>query len=825
MNKQGKSKKENFRRNVLRGFLTFLLIVLIALSSVGVWIAQVISEAPEIDPQNIDSFLPESTVIYDSNGNVLMTTSTTVYRENISISDMPENLKNAFIAIEDKTFYSHHGFNYKRILGALKEHFDSGDQISGTSTITQQLARNLYLSSERSYSRKIKEAYYAYSLEKNLSKDEILESYLNSISLGYSAYGVQAAAKAYFNRNANELTLAQCAVLASIPKSPSKYAPLKRYYKDQVAEGNDVIYEDDTYTTVYNPAYIERQRLVLQEMLDQGLITADEYNNAVAEDIRHSLYPAASSNNEIAPYFTEYCLKEVIRDFMDMYEVDESSAKEMVNKGGFKIYSTIDIDMQKKIERKFENEVTYPAVSKRTDRNGDILGPNKKVLLYRKSNVVNDDGSFTLKSGEYQFDSLGNIVIFENDHFNFTDVKKENGDGTVPQINFKKMYVTKSSTLYVIDGGYVSGFEEDAVSRDANGNYVISAYSQAMSDIVYDGESITIPAKYVYLNDEIIQPQSAMVVIDYTTGEVKAIVGGRGSEGKSLFNRADNPRQPGSSIKPIGVYAPALQIGADTGRMWTAGTIINDAEFIYEGRVWPTNWYSGYRGLMSLRTAVEQSVNVVAVKVLDDIGVDNSLWYLKRNGITTIVESEDKSDLNYAALALGGMTNGISPLEMASAYGTFPNGGIHNKPMSYTRIEDMQGNILVTKEPSNDQVYSEAVAFIMTDILRTTVSRGIAGKAAMKSQPVGGKTGTTTSNYDAWFVGFTPQYAASVWIGNDVNLELADGSSAAAAMWSNIMEDICSSYEMAKYKERPDDVYVSDGEYYVKGTQKTQYRG
>ena len=327
---------------------------------------------------------------------------------------------------------------------------------------------------------------------------------------------------------------------------------------------------------------------------------------------------------------------------------------------------------------------------------------------------------------------------------------------------------------------------------------------------------MTVSQDHYKLAQGSIQPQGAMVILDYKTGQIKVMVGGRGEmSGKKLFNRANQPRQPGSSIKPIAVYGPAIQSGVDKGTIYTAGTTVNDSP---TKSGWPTNWYSGYRGYVTLRTGVEQSINVVSVKIVNNIGYEYSVEMLKKNGVSTIVEEGDATDLNPAALGLGGMLRGISPLEMASAYGTFGNGGVHIDPTSYTKVEDSQGNVILESNPDKIQTYDEGVAWIMTDILRTTVTRGIASSAAIGVQPVAGKTGTTTDNVDAWFVGMTPQYATSCWIGNDVNIQLTRGSAAAAALWSRVMRRECAGIPYGSFGSPPDDVYYSGGEYYVSGT-------
>ena len=313
--------------------------------------------------------------------------------------------------------------------------------------------------------------------------------------------------------------------------------------------------------------------------------------------------------------------------------------------------------------------------------------------------------------------------------------------------------------------------------------------------------TITINPEHYTLRQETIQPQGAMVVTDITTGQIKVMVGGRSLKGRLLYNRADNPRQPGSSIKPIGVYGPALQSGVDLDTGWTAGSTIEDKPNYVNGKLWPKNSNNKYDGWITLRTCVEQSKNVPSVNLVNDIGYDYSIDFLKKNGVTTVVEDGDTNDKNPAALALGGMSKGISPIEMASAYATFPNQGVHVEPTTYTKVTDSQGNVLLESQPEETRVFDESVAFIMTDILRTTVTNGIAGRAAIGVAPVGGKTGTANKidagtgkygkDYYSSFIGMAPMDDPQVSI-----LVIADspkgsyyGSMVAAPIAKEILTD------------------------------------
>jgi penicillin-binding protein 1A len=385
---------------------------------------------------------------------------------------------------------------------------------------------------------------------------------------------------------------------------------------------------------------------------------------------------------------------------------------------------------------------------------------------------------------------------------------------------------------------------------DEQGNVVVDA--SFFSEDAYpnfftkDGDNYIVKRGNYILKQQVRQPQAAMVITDYHTGQIKAMAGGRNTTGRQLFNRAISPRQPGSAIKPLSVYSTALKLGMDAaatgqpmtygeydvnqktalyGSYLTAASIINDAPLTVQGRVWPKNWYDGYRGLATLRKSVEQSINVNAVRVFQQLGAANAAANLMKFGITTVVTDETNgvNDMNAAALALGGMTKGISPLEMSSAFGTFPNEGKLIEPIAYTKITNKNDEVLINKTSKSEQAIDKGIAFIMTDILRTTVTNGIADNAATGNQPVGGKTGTTSDRLDAWFCGFTPQYSAALWIGNDVNIELDQGSSAAAKLWSKIMKEVCAGMT-GKFPGAPSNVIQSNvsgvNEYYISGTQE-----
>ena len=664
----------------------------------GAYVAYTIAHAPKIHPDQIYSTLDVSSHIYNDKGKLIEDIYYEENREIAKYEDLPDNVKNAFVAIEDKTFWTHSGFNFRRIFGAIWNSLTGGGEISGTSTITQQLARNVFLPEEksiRSIKRKIIEMYYASQIEDELSKEEILTAYLNTIYLGYGCYGVDTAAKYYFSKDLEDLSLAQCAALAALPQAPGLYAL--------------IVTEPDDYTTkikkgLYaNDVSAERRYLVLDLMAEQGYITAEEAEEAKIP-LKDFIKPGSLSKGTNSA-FKDYLIETVIADLMKEYDISEDKATEMVYTKGLHIYSTLNSQAQKVVTREFKDKSSFPSA----------LKENAKV-------------------------------------------------------------------------------------------------------------------------------EAAMVITEVGTGEIKAMVGTRKVTGEKLFNRATNPRQPGSSIKPLAVYAPALQksyeymkkgetfpfkkTGYDRqgtngwGKYITPSSSVVDEKMTVQGKVWPQNFSRTYTGWKNFRLALQQSINTCAIKILAQVGVDYSIEKVKEFGITTLVDDTSKSsnDVNLAALGLGAMTEGVTPLDMALAYAAFPNGGVVNSGICYYKVTDSDGKVILEGKSKEKRVLNEGVAWIMTDILKTVVSRGIAGDAAISGEQVGGKTGTTDQTWDIWFDGFTPKYSAALWIGTDDNSELNTTSATAARLWSRIMSQVKRA-KGGTYKEQPDNVMYQDGEFYIKGTQ------
>lgn len=844
--KRGKNKKKvkkpiSKKRKVLK-IIGFVILALILLAVIYVGALILTADTHNIDADNIYSRLSQRSTIYDDSGKEIESVfAEEGNRANVAYEDLPEDLINAIVSIEDKTFWDHHGFNFVRIMGAIKESIFGGGQISGTSTLTQQLARNIYLAdskSTRSMSRKILEAYYTVLIEKNLTKEQIMEAYLNTVYLGFNCYGVEAASQAYFDKSVKDLDLLECVSLASLPQSPDAYALVKARPTGTVdVAKKDILAQSDSMIYAYNGDVSQsRRETTLANMVEQNYITQDEADEALGKNLKKKMKVTADNGSGFTSYFTDYAIEQITEDIMEEYGWDEAAAKYMIYNTGLKIYTTLDRKAQKIVEKEYKESSNFPGVAYlKKDGDGNILN-NKtgSILLYDYDDFFNSKNQFTLSKNEYKWNSDGSLTLYDGKRLKFYNVTVNNESDV--SVEFKNMYQQKDGKLYTIEGGAIS-IPQGYKTKDAKGNCIVSAkFFKDYPDFFKEkGDKLVVEEQNYTLQQKVVQPQSAMVIMDYKTGGIKAMIGGRGTSGKMLHNRSTSPRQPGSSIKPLAVYSSALQSsfnaeasgesmslsnsdGSDWGSYITAGSIINDSPTTVNGRSWPKNWYSGYRGRMTLRHAVQQSVNTCAVKTYQQMGPEFPVSQLKKMGITTIVEDGATNDLNPAALALGGMTNGISPLEMAAAYGIFPNEGTYTEPVTYTKITNSNDEVLFDKTPDTEKVLDEGVAFIMTDILRSVVTNGLGSTASFSGQPVAGKTGTTTDNYDAWFVGFTPQYTAALWIGNDVNIELTEGSASAARLWRTIMSQVCADLSYGEYPEQPDNVSRINGEYYTDGT-------
>lgn len=838
--KEGKHIKNKLKKFSL--FHLFRDIILAGVLCVMIFICYsfvIITKAPKIDPVNIYDNIQQSSVIYNDEGRAVDSAYYTQDRKICKYEDMPENLVNAFVALEDKTFWKHHGFNWTRMIGAVFQSIAGSGKISGTSTITQQLARNVYLPetmSTRSIKRKVLEMYYAAVIERKLSKKEIVEAYLNTIYLGFGNYGVEAASESYFGKKPKDLSLVQCASLAALPQAPDSYALVQMLGSGETPDDNDTIIKKRPNKYVANDESKNRRETCLALMKDQGYITEDQYNKAKGQKLTKFLNAQLSNKASKYSYFHEYLLDEVIQDLMEKYDYSEDKATDLVYTGGLNIYSTVDSHAQAMIVKEFNKDSNFPSIAGySTDGNGNIINSGGGIMLYSYRNFFNSKNEFKLKSQECKVNEDGSLTIKSGYRLNIYNTSAGYS------LEFKPTYVNEGGKLYMYNGGYIN-IPEKYKSMDDNDNLVISAkFFKKYPDWIKLGKNTATITENAYtLPEKTIEPQASMVIVEVGTGKIKAMVGGRKQQGRQLYNRALNPRQSGSSIKPISVYSGALQKSYDLasegkkfpfkdtghdrqgskyyGDYLTASSVIVDERMTFNGQTWPQNASNSFSGAVTMRKALQNSINVCAVKLELQVGAEYIADLVEKFGITTLDREGGTNDLNPAALALGGLTNGVIPLEMAQAYAAFPNGGVRQSSIAYTKVTDRNGKVLLTSKSESSKVLDEGVAFVMTDMLKSVVSQGIGSPAGISGVQAGGKTGTTSSEFDIWFDGFTPSYAAALWIGNDVNMQLTSMSGPAAALWGKIMNQIPKA-KKGHYKSQPSDVTHVNGEYYTKGTE------
>jgi len=642
-----------------------ILCVCLALGGALVGIAKAyVDTAPTLNLAALDA-QDKTSFIYDSKGNLITDYKGTEDRVMVSIDEIPKMLQNAFIAVEDARFYEHNGVDVKRIVGALVTNLATGSS-QGGSTITQQLIKMTVLSSEQSYKRKLQEAYLAMELETRYTKEQILESYLNTIFLGGSYYGVKVAAYGYFGKELSELTLRECAMLAGMTRSPNYYNPRRNFYSRNT--------EGSKTADITN----NRTNYVLRQMRENGMISTQEYQAALDTSTAYVLETSPASTDMYAyPHYVEYAISDVVDTFLELGGLEDTSANRyaMENKlrtGGYSVYLCLDTEIQELVEETLATWDDYPR----------LRDPSDKVYQAR-----NSDGTYT----------------------------------------------------------------------------------------------------------EIEQPQAAACVYDYRTGELKAIVGGRYKPtARKTLNRASDMNMPvGSSIKPLTVYAPAIDLGASPASIaYNMPVPISGWKDSAGKDSWPQNYGGGgYKGPQSFRNALLNSHNTSAAQILMSyVGVSRAAEYLRLMGVSNANINADPF-----GLALG--SSGITPVQMAVAFGTIANKGVYQQPLSFSRILDSNGNLVVDMHQQQDrhQVFKPSTAYLVVDMLKGAVQSGTGTKAKISSQVVAGKTGTNSDSKGVFFAGMTGWYSGSVWIGHDNYKALsskATGGNAAAPLWQEFMERI-----------------------------------
>lgn len=666
----------------------------------------ILDSAPDIDSIHIGPSAYASKVL-DTDGNITATLVTAgSNRERVSYEQLPKDLINAFVAIEDERFWQHNGIDLKSILRAVRGVVSDDDSAGGGSTITQQLIKNnvfgggLHEGKFERYVRKFQEQYLALEIENQpgLSKEEIKQSiiteYLNTINLGSNTLGVKVAARRYFNKEVSDLTLSECAVIASITKNPSGLNPITHPERNA-----------------------ERRAQVLKNMLEQGYIDQAQYDEARADDVYARIQDVnvqKEAENEPYSYFVDELTAQVIQELQDRLGYTKDKATDLLYSGGLTIYSTQDPSLQTIVDEEVNNPDNYDTA--------------KHSVTWRYT-LKHDDGSI--------------VNYSEKDLIRW--MKEVKG------INFNGLFSSEDSAK-----SYVEQYKAELI-RDTDKEL---------------GEQFFTT----------LEPQVSFVLMDPHTGQVKAISGGRGEKRYSLsLNRATGTlRQPGSTFKLITSFAPAIDLyGA------TLATPFYDTAYTLGNKTFK-NWYSsGFLGYQTIRDGIIYSLNIIAVRCLmEQLNPHEGRLYAENLGITSLLDSDENP-----ALALGGITNGVTNLELTQAFATIANGGQFNKAKFFTKILDQEGNVLIdTSEDQPRQAMKATTAFLLTDAMKQSMlpNRAYAASVNVNStstrahfdgMSLAGKSGTTTKDVDIWFVGYSPYYVGGIWGGCDENQPLIDKAS------------------------------------------------
>ena len=712
--------------------IVFTLILCAVFSGVGI-VRGLTDSAPDINEENI---MPDGypSIIYDANGKkVQKLMGINANREYKKITDIPECVQNAFVAIEDARFYKHSGVDLQGILRAVFSALSDEKVTQGASTITQQLLKNQVFGggNEKSFfgkvSRKIQEQSLAIKLESTIDKKKILEYYLNTINLGQNTMGVETASKRYFGKSVSKLTVSEAAVLAGITQNPTEYNPITEQQNNEA-----------------------KRKIILKNMLDQKYITEDEYEEALGDDVYSRIQDInkekrTSSYGDINSYYVDAVIENVVSDLKQKLGYTETQAYNAIYREGLKIYTCQDQSLQKICDDVINNDKYYQK--------------NTKSYLSYQLKVKKSDG-------ETELYTEGDVRAFINDAH-----KK--------RISFYFKNRKKAEK-------YIKLFKKKNLDK----------HDKILS------ESINL----------IKQPQASFVLMEQSTGKVRVIVGGRGEKtaNRTLNRAASSKRQPGSTFKVLSTYLPALDTSG-----FTLANVMDDAPYKYPGtnkrvKDWDS---SGYKGLTSLRQGIVDSVNIVTVKTFQKVTPQTGFDYLLNLGFTTLVDRRETSDGQiYSDIqlptALGGLTDGVTNVELTAAYAAIANGGTYIKPVYYTKIVDSKGNVLLQNSKSGKKVMKNTTAWLLTDAMKDVIKRGTGKKAAFKKikMPQAGKTGTTSDNTDFWFEGYTPYYTAGIWLGYDSMFTQMSGS-ASKIMWRDIMEKV---HKVKKLKnknfKKPEDI-------------------
>lgn len=714
------SKLPRNRRKLNISVFKTILVLFLAFVVIGIGagfgaLKGILDDTPNI---NADALIPKgykTTLVYQNGKEITTLANSSSNREYVYYDSIPQDLVNAFVAIEDRRFWEHNGIDVQGIARAFIKGLKSRDFDEGASTLTQQLIKNNVFNvglDETTFldrlERKVQEQYLAVDMEKKIDKKSIVEYYLNTIYLGQGCYGVETAAQTYFGKELSQLTVSECAVLAAIPQNPTKFDPL--------------VYPDDNKS---------RRIQVLKYMLDLEYITQAQYDEAINDNVYKRIASVSKKEQkqqkaEVNSYYTDEVINQLQSDLIAKgYSEDEAEA--MIWSGGLKVIVCQDPEIQEIADSVVNNADYWPEPVYQL--NYALTLADKETKVQTNYSVENLESWFTEQQG------------------------------------------------YEYSARYYSEDEARAAADE---------FRDAM--VAETGDEV-----FMETFKLVIQPQVSFTLMDQNTGQVKALVGGRGEKTENRsFNRAtEATRQPGSCFKIVATYLPALE-----ACNMSLATVYDDAPYYYENGNQVFNWYGGYWGPKTIRYAIMESMNIIAVKCITDVTPQLAYDYLIKLGFTTLVERKTDSDglilsdINQS-LALGGLTNGITNLEITAAYATIANGGNYIKPVFYSEVYDHEGNLLIdNREPEKTRVISEQTAWLLTSAMHDVVTGGTgSGANSYTGMYTAGKTGTTSGDFDNWFCGYNPYYTASIWLGNDENITYSPGS-IKCYMWRDIMDQI-----------------------------------
>ena len=656
----------------------------------------------------------------------------------LPIDQIPRNLINAFVAAEDDQFFEHKGVDYLGIIRAIVKNQLAGRKKQGASTITQQVARLMLLKSqEKKYRRKVREIILSLQIEKHFSKEQILYLYLNEIYLGSGAYGVESAARTYFNKSVSELNLAECAMLGGLYQAPSKYSPINNFEKAKI-----------------------RQKYTLNQMLEEGFINEDQWKEAIDTEIIVNENREEENTFEKCPYFSEY-----IRRY-----VEKQYGKDLLYNGGLKVYTTVNLGMQKEAVAALQKGL------RELDKREGYRGPLKSVLPEEYERIIQETDE-KLESDPPAKDMIIEGIVDEvDDEAEQASVLIGSLKCLLPIKNMEWARKPDPEVVY-----YASDAKLEKISKTLKRGDIILCRLDKPAEAADDTDDAEKTFDWTISLEQQPRVQGAVFSMENQTGKVRAMVGGYDFN-LSQYDRANqSKRQPGSAFKPI-IYAAALDNGM------TPADIILDTPYIStlnpDEEIWrPKNYKKTFYGPTLFRNSLIQSLNVITVKILKKIGVRTVIDYARRMGI----ESELSPDLS---LALG--TSGVSLSEITKTYSAFANNGMLSEPYYIERIEDREGLIIEENHPVQREAIPQDTAYVITDILRGVIMEGTGQRARALNRPAAGKTGTTDSLWDAWFIGFTPELVTGVWVGYDDLAPMGKGetgSRAASPIWLYFMSE------------------------------------